>query len=333
MKIPDNTPGSLAPRGFRRVAPAFALFFLSPFVAEYLLGDISVSAIWLILFMAPFYGGGAILVRETARRFGRGWGTIALLAFAYGLVEEGIVIQTLFNPNYLGLHLLRQAFIPSLGISLWWSSFVLTLHTAWSISAPIAVVEAIFADRRTTPWLGKVGLGVAALLLAAGAQLNRAMTAKTDPFAASHAQLLAAWALVVAIVLVTLLWRAGRSERPGSPPAAWMVGAATLALGAAFMESHKVIHGWPAAWSNLALDLAAAGLLLAWSRRAGWTPTHTLAAAGGALLAYAVHAFTTEPIFGAKGAVALAGHCLFAAIAAGLLLLGLRKERSLAPSD
>jgi len=190
---------SVAPTGFRRVAPAFVLFFLSPFVAEFLLGNISISAIAALIILAPLYGGGALAVREIARRCGRGWATIVLLALAYGLIEEGIVIQTLFNPNYLGLHLLTEAYIPSLGIGGWWTPFVLTLHTVWSISVPIAIVEALFAERRETPWLGKTGLGVSIALLLIGGILIRFGTQKQGPFTASPLQLISATILVVLV--------------------------------------------------------------------------------------------------------------------------------------
>src|SRR5262249_34593485 len=98
---------------FRRIAPAIALFFLAPLVAEFLLGDFPLSMIGILLVLAPLYGGGAILIRETTRRAGRGWPTILTLALAYGIFEEAFTTQTLFNPNYLGLnlHLLDHAFV------------------------------------------------------------------------------------------------------------------------------------------------------------------------------------------------------------------------------
>ena len=36
--------------------------------------------------------------------------------------------------SHLNLHLLQPAYIPALGIGIWWTVFVLTLHTVWSIS-------------------------------------------------------------------------------------------------------------------------------------------------------------------------------------------------------
>ena len=86
----------------RRVAPALVLYVLSPFVAEFLLGDFPVTVLWLILLLGPMYGGGALLIRELTRRTGRGWPTMVLLGIAFGVVEEGLVTQSLFNPDYVG---------------------------------------------------------------------------------------------------------------------------------------------------------------------------------------------------------------------------------------
>lgn len=319
-----------AARGFRRVAPAFALFFLSPFVAELLLGDFSLDAAWIMLVVAPLYGGGALVVRETARRLGRGWPTILLLALAYGIFEEGIVIQTLFNPNYLGLHLLRQAYLPALGMSAWWTPFVLTLHTVWSIAVPIAVVEALFAERRTQPWLGNIGLGVSAVLLVVGGLSNHAITRKQDPFAASNVQLLATSVAIVVVVVLALRCRPGARRAPGAVPRTWVIGLIGLLWGLAFMDAHKVAHDWAAAGLQWALDVAAVVLLAAISRRATWTPLHILAAAGGAMLAYACNGFPQEPVLGSKGTIDLIGNTLFAIIAVTVLVLAVRKERTLA---
>lgn len=324
MTTPVVSATAAAPRGFRRVAPAFALFFISPFIAEFLLGDLSISALGLLLVMAPLYGGGALVIREVARRLGRGWPAIILLALAYGLFEEGLVIQTLFNPNYLGLHLLRQAYVPVLGTGVWWDTYVLPIHVVWSISVPIALVEALFPERRTRPWLGRIGLGVAALLLALGGLMIHAATKKHDAFAASPVQLTATAVLIVLVVAVALLSHPAAARRAGAAPSPRVVGVATLVLGLAFMTSHYVLHDWPAVGANVFFVLTGGGLVLAWSRRAGWTPRHTLLAAAGPLLTYAFYGFPQQPVVGAKGAVDLVGNTLFAAVALALLVGALR---------
>ncbi|MCM3869292.1 MAG: hypothetical protein ND895_01175, partial [Pyrinomonadaceae bacterium] len=127
----------------RRIAPALTLLVLSPLVAEFLLGDFSIRQLGILIFLLPQYGGGALLVRETARRAGKGWPSIIVLALAYALIEEGFTTQSLFNPNYAGLRLLDYGFIPALGTSLDWAVFVLTLHIVWSVSTCIAIAEGL----------------------------------------------------------------------------------------------------------------------------------------------------------------------------------------------
>jgi hypothetical protein len=67
---PEDGAGHLTV--WRRVAPAVGLFLLAPLVGEYLLGNLSIRDIVALLFLAPMYGGGALLIREVARRTGRG---------------------------------------------------------------------------------------------------------------------------------------------------------------------------------------------------------------------------------------------------------------------
>ncbi|MGZ3305306.1 MAG: hypothetical protein ACXU8U_05540, partial [Asticcacaulis sp.] len=137
-----------------RLFAVLSLFFLSPLIAEYLLGSLPMSMIAILPLMAALYGSGALLIREIVRRTGRGWPSLILLATAYGLIEEGFVTQSLFNPNYLHLRLLDFGFIPALGTALPWLVFVISIHVIWSISVPIALAEALFRDRREEPWLG-----------------------------------------------------------------------------------------------------------------------------------------------------------------------------------
>jgi hypothetical protein len=40
------------------------------------------------------------LIREVIRHKGGGWPAIVVLAAAYGVIEEGLATQSLFNPDY-----------------------------------------------------------------------------------------------------------------------------------------------------------------------------------------------------------------------------------------
>ena len=95
---------------------ARGLFLLAPLVGEFLLGNMPITWLWALIVLAPLYGGGALLVRETALRLGAGWPGIFLLGLAYGVVEEAYVDMSLFNPNFLGLRLLDYGYVPALGM-------------------------------------------------------------------------------------------------------------------------------------------------------------------------------------------------------------------------
>ncbi|MGY3515013.1 hypothetical protein ACVMYR_01705 [Micromonospora sp. PTRAS2] len=63
-----STPGR-----WRRLAPVLALFALAPWAAECSWGGFVVTDYPLVLiFLAPLYGGAALLVRAVARRIGGG---------------------------------------------------------------------------------------------------------------------------------------------------------------------------------------------------------------------------------------------------------------------
>jgi hypothetical protein len=95
-----------------------------------------------------------------------------VLGLAYAVIEEAFVTETLFNPDYLGLRLLDYGYISSLGIGAWWTVFVLAIHTIWSTSVPIALVESLTPEARRTPWLGNLGLAVTAILFVIGCILT-----------------------------------------------------------------------------------------------------------------------------------------------------------------
>ena len=317
----------------RGVRPALLLFILSPLIAEYLLGNVSISALGYLVIFAPLYGAGALLVREITRRSGRGWPTMVLLGFAYAVIEEGLVTQTLFNPSYFGFELLGAAHVDALGMGMWWTLFVLTLHTVWSTSVAIALVEALAVRRRTTPWLGRTGLTVTAVVFALGVTVNAYGTHVQERFVASLPQLGGAVVVTVATIITAFAFRGGRGARDERPaPRPVLVGAMALAASSVFMVTVP-----PAPWGS-ATDWAVVGLYLViyavviarvarWSSRSGWDDRHRLALAGGALLTYAWHAFPSDPIVGATGAVDLVGNAVFAAGAVALLAAAAVKVR------
>jgi len=306
----------------RRLAPVLALFFLAPLVAEFFLGDFSILQLPLIVPLAPMYGGGAILIRELARRTARGWPTIAVLALAFGVFQEALLTQSLFNPNYAGAHLLEKGFLPALGIAIPWTVFVLALHTVWSISTPVAIVEECTGSRRTHPWLGVVGLIVTALLFTAGSVFTFAISYTTNGhFMASPAQLGISAAIVVGLVAIAFRLPHLTPRYPGAAvpaPAPWLVFTVAMVAGGLFMAGLALPTGMGVAVMLLGLAGIAA-VTVWWSARPGWGHWHRYALASAAVLTYAWHAFFTQPVQGGGAALNLISHIIYAALGLGVL--------------
>ncbi|WP_163512729.1 hypothetical protein [Fodinicola acaciae] len=277
-------------RTLRRIAPALLLLFLSPLVAEFLLGDIPVTKVAFLLFFLPMYGCGAILVREIVRRTGRGWPTMLVAALAYGVLEEGIVTMSLFNPHYAGEHLLAYGLIPAIGMSPVWTIYVLSLHVVWSIGTPIAMAEAVAGDRRTTPWLGKVGVSVVAAFFVVGVVVTTASQLATEKFVAAPGQLIGAAVAFVVLIVLAVFLRPVAASRTGNAPSPWLVGVAGTAFALVFQLFDRYGQAVLPAWlTTVAQVLLWAGFLTIaaiWSARGGWDGRHVLALATGAILNY-----------------------------------------------
>ena len=317
----------------RRFAPALVLVFLAPFVGELLLGNTPVRLIFGYLLVLPMYGFGALFIRELSRRTGRGWPTILILGLAYGVVEEGLADLSLFNPNFLGQHLLSYGNLFGIGWP-WWF-FVLTLHAVWSIGVSIALAEALFArSSGPNPWLSRKGLVVSGLAFGFGAVLVHFVGGQGYQLSAGQAAL--SRLLVAGLVTVAFLILPQRGvQAPDShrAPSPWVVGGTAFVLTSAFMAITRLAY---------TLQLPAAALILVylmlyglavfavwrWSRRIGWNAEHRFALAVGALLTYAWYGFVQAP----HDVLDIIGQAVFALIALGILILAGRQVRTDKPT-
>jgi hypothetical protein len=312
----------------RRIAPALVLVFLAPFVGEVLLGNTPLRLIGAYLLVLPMYGFGALFIRELSRRSGRGWPTILILGVAYGVVEEGLGDMSLFNPNFLGQHLLSYGNLFGIGWP-WWF-FVLTLHAVWSIGVSIALAEALFARHGPYPWLGRTGLVVSGVVFGFGVVLVHFVGG--EGYKLSAGELVLSLVLVAALTAVAFLLPRRRVTQPAGPqqaPSPWVAGGTAFVLTGAFMSVTRLAY---------TLKLSAIVLILVyfllyglavlavwrWSRRIGWNAEHRFALAAGALLTYAWYGFVQAP----HDALDLVGQAIFALLALGVLILAGRQVRT-----
>lgn len=315
---------------------ALALFGFSPFVGEFVLGNQPITAIAWVLVLATMYGGGAVLIREVVRRTRGGWPVIVLLGAAYALVEEGIVDQMLFNPGYLGLPSFDgYAPVPGLGMSAGLTEGSLMLHTVWSISVPIAVIEAFDRDA-PRPWLGRPALAVVGGVFVVGCAGLTAMQYEEFRFLASPVQLgvlvAAVVALVAAAVAVALRRNRSAADAGGRrAPRPWLVAVVAFALSGGYWAIEFAVPPFAGAWGVLpcvAVWVAASLVLLArYSRRPGWSATHVFAVGAGLLLTYVWVGFVQAASLPVPRPVALLGNVVCGVVAILVLLLAARVGR------
>jgi hypothetical protein len=309
--------------------PIIMLLFASPFVGEYLLGNIPLRELPALPFLIPMYGCGALLIREVARRTGRGWTAILLLGAAYGLIEAGLFDGSLFNPGYENLDF-SDGYIASLGFSPYYALHFAVGHAVWSITVPILLVEAIARSRR--PWLSLRGLAVTAIVYVLGGLLIQYDSRDQGDFSTSAFQAVGALLAVALLVLLAFLITTSAAEpvSSGSRPQA---ARGVLVFLGAFVVS-AVFFATEASWLGMTVALTA--LAVSWTagrrlvHRPWWGPVPEVAAAGGALLTYALAAPIVGNFTGNDDPVTRTGNLLFALLAVAFFALALRRSRTTA---
>ena len=142
------------------MAPVIVLFFLSPIIGELLSGSappVEFFNPFGLLILPALYGSGAILARESSLSWGKRWPTILALGLAYGIIEEGLMVKSFFDPSWPDLGLLG-VYGRWGGVNWVWTVFLTLYHAVFSIAIPILLVEIIFLTRRDERWLGRKGM-------------------------------------------------------------------------------------------------------------------------------------------------------------------------------
>lgn len=282
------------PRTGTHWLPVLGVLLLAPWFAEMSWGGYPFTDIpAILLFLSPLYGAAALLIREVARRAGRGWPTILLLAAAFGVLQAGIVDQSLFNPSYDRYDFQHPVHVGGIDISLYYLLAFVAGHVVASIAAPIALAEAW--SRRSlahTPWLGRRALSVTAVVFVLASTINH-IGVKEDQgkgFQAAPLQTLAAAVTVLALVTVAVRWRPQPATAVRVPPR-WTV----LAIGFAAYLLYLPAENAAAFAVGVTVVALVVGVVGTWSRSGQWSEGHTTALAMGSVLTGLVVPFWGEP--------------------------------------
>ncbi|MET9706451.1 hypothetical protein [Streptomyces griseus] len=331
-----------------RIGAAVGLLLLSPICAEYLIGYDQIISNPLdmltgLLVLGPLYGTVAVLIREAARRTGRGWPTMLLLSAAFGLVQAGVVDQSLFNPDFVDEASWDDdrlpTFVAGLGVSVKHVVGFVGGHVIWSFCAPIGVVESCVPRIADRPWLGRAGITVMVVLYGLGALVI--FKEHSKHFLATPAQFgtVALFALGLAVAAFALPRRrpgggdgsggrgSGGRVPGGRVPPPWAVGCGAVVL----MGAHQLSSpGWGGVALNVAAWALAGGALLWWSGRQDWGPVHVLAVCGAALVVNAALSFVVEPLGDASPVLKYGANAVLMIVVSLLLGWARRRVRSTA---
>lgn len=132
--------------------PQYILLILSPVIAEVVSGSTPFfTFLWpsVLLGYVGFYGLGALLIREVAAHKKLGYASIVLLGAAFGVLEEGILLKSWFDPTWMGAQITSEA-LRVYGVNVLQPFANVVYHAVISITAPILLVE---ATRSREPWL------------------------------------------------------------------------------------------------------------------------------------------------------------------------------------
>jgi hypothetical protein len=158
--------------GLLRNRPVLCLFLMTPGFPEYLSGSSSFTAIVLnppffflqLAINAAMYLPGALLVREAALRWNKGWPTVFVLGAAYAIMEEGIADQTILNPHMTPIG--SAGFYGHfLGVNWLWLPDVLLIHILFSIAIPITLLGYALPEYRGKSLLSNRGIGAALVII------------------------------------------------------------------------------------------------------------------------------------------------------------------------
>jgi hypothetical protein len=280
---------------------------------------------FLVALLLWLYGAGVLVCRELAVRWKAGWPGILLLGAAYGIIEEGLTVKTMFDPNSPVVGVLGS-YGHWAGVNWVWTVWLMTFHAAFSIAFPIFLVEWRWPHVRGRPLLPDWGLHVAMFLLAGVAVFGYSVL---TPYRAGAPEL--AWAL---LTIAFLGWAAYRgwgarlwaALPAGKLPARWVFAAAGFAF---FGLSFLLYAGGPSLGGTPAVTFLEGGVVLLLAllllRRASDRPDadrHVFAFVAGSIGFFAVFDVILE----------LAGHLAMSAVGVGFVLLVVWLYRSRGPA-
>ena len=189
----------------KRISPAWFLFLAAPVTAEYISGSSSIFNPIFIVINLLLYGCGVLLIRELKTKWRTGWLSVFLMSIAYTIFEEGLMLNTLFDPtqNTVGRFL---------GVNWVWTAGIFIIHSLVSVSLPILLAESLYPERAREAWIKpRTFIILLVLFLSDVFILGTLILPHNRPGGLYY--------LVEILIIAACLWAARKTSDPQTPPA------------------------------------------------------------------------------------------------------------------
>lgn len=276
-----------------RIPPALVLLLLAPAIGELLSGS-SPPAEYFTPFgfitLTALYGGGALLAREIKIRWRKGIGSLLLLGASYGVLEEGVMVASWFNPDWPDLGMMG-VFGRWLGVNWVWAVDLTIYHAIVSITVPVLLVELTYPGRRGESWLRGRWLPTVALIFAADVLFGLFLFSSLTGYTPNPAHIIFALFIAAGLFLAAKQLKRGwavKEDKPVRRPLYYLAYTFTgsLACVAVFYILPNLISTHDGALLVIILGVVLFLGLINWLRR-DWrnaTDNHRLAICAGSLL-------------------------------------------------
>jgi len=145
------------------------LLLIAPVLTEMVSGNTPVHAFLkpqITLFLLMAYGFPLLLIRELSLRWGLSKTGVFSLGLAYGIVNEGLLAQTLLRWEHVPIDKFDHYFYAA-GFNLSWALVIVPWHALFAVFFPLVLLASWYPASAEDLWLGKRSFAVLASILAA----------------------------------------------------------------------------------------------------------------------------------------------------------------------
>lgn len=296
--------------GWRRRGPILALLLLAPIISEVLYGATRLSVIFVVIPQIMTWGCGALLIRETVRRWKKGWPSMLLLGIALAVAEEWVIQQTSIAPL---VGLAKNAYGRVWGVNWVYFLWAVGYESVWVVMLPVQLTELLFPARREELWLRTRGFVIAGVVFLLGAfmawygwtQRARVKIFHMPPYNPPLLYILGALVVIGLLMLAAHGLPSPRKTEAAAPPCRIVTSVITvlasvwaafvlLAFGALPQVPYQATLAGGLVWCILTFVL-----IRRWASSHDWNDAHRFGVVFGGILGCCLGGFVTFKVGGA----------------------------------